>query len=511
MSNIAAYLFTRVRSHPDAPALTFGARTLSYGAFGDRIQRIAGALRAMPGVGRGDRVVLFMENRGEFLEVLFACWTAGLCAVPVNAKLHPKEVAHILGDSGAKVMFTSEALLDGIVAETAGWPTPVRIQVAGSDAYERLTLAEPIDCAQAAPTDTAWIFYTSGTTGRPKGAMLSHRNLLFMAMAYGADIERVAPGDTKLHAAPLSHGSGLYGLPHLFGGGHQVVLAGFEPDEVFDAFERHPRVTMFAAPTMITRLVGAAGPGGRFPGLRTLYYGGGPMYVNDLRRALDLFGPRLYQLFGQGESPMTITGLSKRDHEGDGDAGHLARLASCGLPRPGVEVRVVDAQGSDVPAGETGEVICRSDCTMTGYWNNPTATAAALRDGWLWTGDVGLVDERGYLSLRDRSKEMIISGGTNIFPRVIDEVRLIHPSVLECSVVGRPHPDWGEEVVAFVVRRPGSDVTPAELDALCIANIARFKRPKDYRLVDGLPKNNYGKVLKTSLRQQLSTEDRPHA
>jgi long-chain acyl-CoA synthetase len=204
---------------------------------------------------------------------------------------------------------------------------------------------------------------------------------------------------------------------------------------------------------------------------------------------------------------MTITGLSKRDHEGDGGAQHRALLGSCGTPRTGVEVRVVDESGRDLPVGEVGEVITRSDCVMAGYWHNPVATANALRDGWLWTGDVGSLDDRGVLTLRDRSKDMIISGGSNIYPREIEEVLLRHPAVLECSVVGRAHPDWGEEVLAFVVFRPGMSATSAALDEVCLDNIARFKRPKGYRFVAALPKNNYGKVLKTSLRQLLAQEN----
>jgi acyl-CoA synthetase (AMP-forming)/AMP-acid ligase II len=276
---------------------------------------------------------------------------------------------------------------------------------------------------------------------------------------------------------------------------------------VLAAFERHANVTMFAAPTMVTRLVNAAGAGARAPGLRTLYYGGGPMYVSDLRRALDAFGARLWQLYGQGESPMTISGLSKSDHEGDGGPAHLARLASCGIPRTGVEVRVVGEDGRPLAVGEVGEVVTRSDCVMAGYWGNPQASANALRDGWLWTGDVGALDEHGYLTLRDRSKDMIISGGTNIYPREIEEVLLRHPALLECSVVGRPHADWGEEVVAFVVLRPGHAVDERDLETLVLDHLARFKRPKAYRRVDALPKNNYGKVLKTELRRLLREEN----
>jgi long-chain acyl-CoA synthetase len=510
MANIAQYLFNRARSQPSAPAVTFADRSLSFGELVERSSRIAGALRGSAGLAPGDRVVLWMENRSEFLELLFACWTAGLCAVPVNAKLHTREALHIVGDCGARAVFTSESLAGDLTSELKALDAPPLLHVVGSQAYEQLVAASPIPCAQVSATDLAWIFYTSGTTGRPKGAMLSHRNLLSMSYAYYADIERVEPGDVKLHAAPLSHGSGLYGLPHLLGGGHQVIHNGFEPQDVLEAFQRYRNLTIFAAPTMVTRLVAAAGSASAFPGLRTLYYGGGPMYVSDLVKALDLFGPCLYQLYGQGESPMTISGLSKREHVGDRSAAHLALLGSCGTPRTGVEVRVVDDSGKDLPAGEIGEVVTRSDCVMAGYWNNPSATAAALRDGWLWTGDVGSLDERGYLTLRDRSKDMIISGGTNIYPREIEEVLLQHPAVLECSVVGRPHPDWGEEVIAFVVPRPEASLETQELDALCLSNIARFKRPREYRIVTALPKNNYGKILKTSLRDQLLKE-RNHA
>ncbi|MFM1992154.1 MAG: hypothetical protein RJA99_5111 [Pseudomonadota bacterium] len=505
--NIAATLLNRARSAPDRPALTAGDETLSFGAFVDRAARVAGGLRGEHGLAAGDRVVLCMENRLEFLVALFGCWIGGLCAVPANAKLHGREVAHIVRDCGAASVFTSEPLVEGIelALREDGLPRPA-VTVVGSAAWARLLAAAPAACADLAATELAWIFYTSGTTGRPKGAMLTHRNLMFMSLAYAADIEQVMPGDVKLHAAPLSHGSGLYALPHLFAGGHQVVLPGFDPLAVFEAFERWRNVTMFAAPTMVTRLVQSAGTSPHVPGLRTLYYGGGPMYVSDLRRALDVFGPRLWQLYGQGESPMTITGLSKADHEGDGDPAHLARLASCGIARTGVEVRILGEDGRPLPVGETGEVATRSDCTMAGYWNNPQATAAALREGWLWTGDVGSLDERGHLTLRDRSKDMIISGGSNIYPREIEEVLLRHPALLECSVVGRPHADWGEEVIAFVVTRPGHAVDDRDLESLLLEHLARFKRPKAYRRVEALPKNNYGKVLKTELRRMLREE-----
>ncbi len=504
--NIAQGLLARARMSPDEPAVTHGTATLDYRTLVDRVTRLAGSMRSTLSLDTGDRVALFMDNRVEVFETMFACWVAGLCVVPINAKLHPREVAYIVTDCAARVVFTTAANVDDLRAHVAGASTT--LEEVDSDRYASLMAGDPLACAEVTPTDPAWIFYTSGTTGQPKGAVLSHRNLLFMTMAYYADIEQVAPGQSMFHAAPLSHGSGLYALPHLFGGGHQVILDGFKPQEMLDLLKRYPAVSMFAAPTMLTRLVHAAGDADDAVGnLRIVLYGGGPMYVSDILKTMEIFGARLFQLFGQGESPMTITGLRPSDHAGERDEDHLARLGSCGTPRTGVEVRVVDDTGGDRPTGDLGEIVTRSDCVMSGYWNNPKATAAALRDGWLWTGDIGSIDERGYLSLRDRSKDMIISGGTNIYPREIEEVLLTHPAVVECSVVGRPHAEWGEEAVAFIVSRDGHPPTVDELDTTCLTRIARFKRPRHYRFVDALPKNNYGKVLKTELRRQLAQEN----
>ena len=505
--NIGLQLLYRARQYPNAPAVSVDGETTTFAQLGDRVSRIAASMRDSIGLAQGDRVLLWMENGREFIETLFACWVAGVCVVPVNPKLHGKEVAYICNDSAARAVFTTESFAQSAVEHLAAPGGRLNIFVAGSPGYEALVRAPAAHCCDVLPGDPAWIFYTSGTTGFPKGAVLSHRNLLFMILAYYADIEQVGPGQTMLHAAPLSHGSGLYMLPHLLGGGHQVILKKFDPIEVLQAFQAHHAVSMFAVPTMITRLVqGAVGIAGCAGNLQTITYGGSPMYVSDLLNALDVFGPRFYQLYGQGETPMTISGLNRREHAGPRDAAHLARLATCGVARTGVQVRVVDSAGADVPMYQPGEIITRSDCVMSGYWNNPVASAAALRDGWLWTGDIGSLDEAGYLTLRDRSKDMLISGGSNIYPREIEEVLLHHSAVLECSVVGRAHQDLGEEPVAFVVLRPGMSAVAADLDALCLEHIARFKRPREYRFVEALPKSNYGKILKTELRSLLQAE-----
>jgi long-chain acyl-CoA synthetase len=502
--NLAALLFDVARRQPEAPAVSDNAHSWSYREFAWRSSCLAGGLVAR-GLEPGDRVMLCMENCTEFFEVMFACWTAGLCAVPVNARLHPREVEHIAHDSGARLLVATPALAGALAPLDQSVETLGPIIATASADYAALPAHNaPMRPIETTSSDRAWLFYTSGTTGRPKGAVLSHRNLLFMCHCYYADIEMVDDRDTDLHAGPLSHGAGLYSLPHLLRGGHQVVLPHFDIDAIVEALQRHPRVSMFAAPTMLTRLVHApAVAAADLRNLRTIFYGGGPMYVADLERALQLFGPRLYQLYGQGESPMTITGLTKRMHADETHPRWRERLGSCGVPRTGVLVKVVDDHARELPPGEVGEVVTRSDCVMECYWQNPVATAETLRGGWLHTGDLGSFDEDGFLTLRDRSKDMIISGGSNIYPREIEEVLLRHPDLVEVSVVGRPHPEWGEEVVAFVVPRPGAEIASDALDRLCLDHIARFKRPRHYRFVGALPKNNYGKVLKTELRRLL--------
>jgi long-chain acyl-CoA synthetase len=235
-------------------------------------------------------------------------------------------------------------------------------------------------------------------------------------------------------------------------------------------------------------------------GIKTIVYGGGPMYVEDIRKALEVMGNRFVQIYGQGECPMCITALSRDQLVQHTHPRWLERIASVGVAQSLVEVRVADATGQVLPPGDAGEILVRGDPVMAGYWKNPQATAAALRDGWLWTGDIGSFDHDGFLTLKDRSKDVIISGGSNIYPREVEEVLLKHPAVCEVSVIGRRDAQWGEVVVAFVV---GDSVAPSALDALCLEHMARFKRPREYRFVDSLPKNNYGKVLKTELREML--------
>jgi long-chain acyl-CoA synthetase len=360
--------------------------------------------------------------------------------------------------------------------------------------------------------DTAWLFYTSGTTGRPKGVMITHRNLMAMGLGYFCDVDPVAADDAIVYAAPMSHGAGIYAIPHLIAGARHVVPAsgGFDATELFALGLQTGPMSLFAAPTIVKRLVDEAEARGHSPercaeSFKTIVYGGAPMYAADIQRALRVMGPRFVQIYGQGESPMTGTVLTRTHLADTAHPRHAARIASVGVAQTPVRIRVADAQGQDVPLGEVGEVLIAGDSVMAGYWRNPDASAAALRDGWLWTGDMGCLDADGFLTLKDRSKDLIISGGSNIYPREVEEVLLTAPGVAEVSVVGAPDAEWGEVVVAFVVLQPGAMVDAQQLDAHCMAHIARFKRPKRYEWVEALPKNNYGKVLKTALRERLKS------
>ena len=506
--NIAAWVERNGRTFADRPGISVGTRVhATYAEWAARARSIAGALAALPGMAPGERVAIAMTNRAEYLEALFATWHAGLFAVPINAKLHREEFRYILGHSGARLVFVSPDLLETIAALLPDLPELARIVVAGEDPWRRMVGHDGIDLVARAPDDPAWLFYTSGTTGRPKGAVLTHRNLLTASLSYFADVDWVSPRDAILHAAPLSHGSGLYALPHIAKGANNLIpeAGHFDPGEIARLLGHWPGVSFFAAPTMVTRLTASPEFAGTDHGnLKTIVYGGGPMYVADLLKAIDLLGPRFAQIYGQGEAPMTITALSKEMHADRMHPRWLERLGSAGVPRTDVEVRVVDGDDHDLPVGETGEILCRGDVVMRGYWRDEAASRDTLRGGWLHTGDIGSFDADGFLTLKDRSKDLIISGGSNIYPREIEEVLLRHPAVREVSVVGRAHRDWGEEVVAFVVATPGAAIAETELDRLCLEAIARFKRPRAYVFLEALPKNNYGKVLKTELRKRLA-------
>ncbi|SLN76646.1 class I adenylate-forming enzyme family protein [Oceanibacterium hippocampi] len=512
--NLAALLQRAGRADFNRPALVLGTDvTATYGALARDAAVLGRALRETLGLGAGDRVAIVMRNVPDYVTVLFGAWWGGLSVVPANAKLHPKEIDYILRDSGARVCFVTPDLAPSVEGTSAVADGQVRVIEAGSADWRVLLETEPLDEPLTVEADAmAWLFYTSGTTGRPKGAMLSHRNLFSMTACYFADVDAIGAGDCIVHAAPMSHGSGLYILPHVAQAAAQVIpeSGGFDPAEIFALMRAHRGLSMFAAPTMVHRLNVTAEQADPDTGnLKSIIYGGGPMYLADCKRAFALFGPKLIQIYGQGESPMTITALSRARHAEAIARGDDALLGSVGVAQMLADVRVTDEGGTPLPAGETGEVVVRGPQVMPGYWRQPDATAATIRDGWLHTGDMGAMAADGCLTLKDRSKDVIISGGTNIYPREVEEALLLHPAVREVSVIGRPVADWGEEVVAFVVPRPGATVGAADLDGHVRDHIARFKRPRHYRFLEALPKNHYGKVAKITLREWLDKETEP--
>jgi long-chain acyl-CoA synthetase len=506
--SLAHLLIRQAHVQPERVAILSG--TVPWATYGQWAARSAGLAQRLAAAGLvpGDRVILFMRNHPRYLELLWGAWWAGLVVVPVNAKLHTAEVEWIIDNAQAHWAFVTS---DVAPQRLSGLETQVDAESGEADALlAPVPDAFAIPVAERGPDDVAWLFYTSGTTGRPKGVMLTHRNLMTMGLTYCVDVDPVDAGDAIVYAAPLSHGCGLYAVPYVMAGARHVVpeSGGVDPAELFALGRAVGPLSTFAAPTIVKRLVGHAEAHGLTPedaaaSFRTIVYGGAPMYVADIEHALAVMGPLFVQIYGQGETPMVATALSRRHIADASHPRHRERLGSVGVAQTPVEVRVADEHGRDVAVGEIGEVLVRGDTVMAGYWRNPEATAAALRDGWLWTGDVGSLDADGFLTLKDRSKDLLISGGSNIYPREVEEVLLTAPGVAEVAVVGAPDPEWGEVVVAFVVPQPGQRIDEARLDAHCLERIARFKRPKRYHVVDALPKNNYGKVLKTELRARL--------
>lgn len=496
--NIANWLCQTARSWPERIAVFDGDAALhTYAALHQIVINRAQELAALHGVRRGDRVAIFAKNAPEYIEILHACWWIGAVVVPVNAKLHAREAEWIIENSGATLTYTDEGNL-----------------FATNGAIRELKVSAPV-AAQGALVppqmlgehDLAWLFYTSGTTGRPKGVMLSHGNLTYMSLCYALDVDSPQANDHMLYAAPMSHGAGLYMPAQMRAGGAHLVPAsrGFDSDEIIALARSRGNLVFFAAPTMVKRLIATSRQSGfNGEGIRTIIYGGGPMYANDIDEALATYGPRFVQIYGQGETPMTISALSRALVADDTHPRWRERRASVGTAQGCVSLRVTGADGAVLGPIQTGEICVNSPTVMLGYWNNRKATEEAVQDGWLRTGDLGHLDDEGFLYLTDRSKDVIISGGTNIYPREVEEVLLRHPAVFEVAVIGEPEPEWGEQVVAFVVLHPGQAATDADLENWCRQEIASFKKPKRYVFTGELPKNSYGKILKTELRRALA-------
>jgi len=463
-----------------------------------------------------------MRNRPEMLEAMYACFKGGYCLVPLNSRFTEDDVAYHVSDSGAAAVLTDAEGAEVVLGAIAGTQAAVRVVIAGTDTIpagafgpDEIVAATDDGPATVAVDrdDLAWLFYTSGTTGRPKGAMLTHGNLAFVTASWLADLTPMDEADVTLHAAPLSHGAGFHALAATARGAHQVIPAGtrFEPAAILELMVDVRVTNTWMVPTQIVmlldhladhtgdaRTMSEGAP--MLPDLRAVVYGGAPFAPADLRRALEVFGPVFVQLFAQGETPMTATVLPIADHAAALAGDRPERLASAGYPRPGMDVRVLGEDDAELPTGEIGEVCVQGPAVMAGYWQRPEESAEALRNGWLHTGDLGRFDEHGYLYLLDRAKDLIITGGSNVYAVEVEAVLATHPAVHESAVIGLPDRTWGEIVTAVVVGDPAAE---PQLRALCDDVLAGYKRPRRYCYVDELPRNAYGKVLKRELRGRL--------
>lgn len=505
--HVGRYLQRSARRYPSRPLWLLQDRSIPYSHGAERVARFAQSLlaRGKP----GDCVALLTSNRFEGLEAHLGVTSAGMVAVPMNPRLHASEHEFIVGHSGATVVVFSPEFgrhlleIRPRLANVHTWiaidhvsdgAIPYEACLAGGTPGFPDLVIEPDDCA--------WLFYTSGTTGRPKGAIQTHRVLITMIEQFLLAIAPTAGArDVMLHAAPVCHGSGSCLFPHVAVGAGNAFLNRFEPETFFDAVHRFRVTTTFLAPTMINRLISSdLAAEADTSSLKTVIYGGAPMHLGVLRRAMDAFGPVFAQIYGQGESPFTIASMRTDEHAAAIRENRVHHLLSAGRPTPGVDVRIVDDDDRVLPRGTHGEVCVRGDLVMPGYWNDAAASAETLKGGWLHTGDIGYLDEEDYLYITDRKKDLIISGGANIYPREVEEAISGHEAVAEVAVVGVPDQEWGESVKAYVVLRAGRKAEADEIIQFCKEKIASYKKPKFVTFVSDLPKNATGKILKRQLR-----------
>ena len=509
--NLGRLLSDTARRLPERPSLVWGDRQWSWAETAARVDALVAALRRR-GLGKGDRILVQAKNSNQMFESLWAAFTLGGVWVPTNYRLTPPEVAYLATSSGAKAMICDDSFPQHADAARQASPALQLIIAigkarAGELAYEDLVAEDAGAAVEAEEVDydhPCWFFYTSGTTGRPKAAVLTHGQLAFVTNNHLADL---MPGttaeDVSLVVAPLSHGAGVHLLSQVARGAKSVLTAGekFDEAEIWRLVERHRVSNMFTVPTILTRMV-------RHPAvdrvdhssLRYVIYAGAPMYRADQKEALARLGKVIVQYYGLGEVTGNITVLPRELHSLDDDA---MPVGSCGYARTGMEIVIKDSDGRRLPAGAQGEICVRGPAVFAGYHDNPAANAKALKDGWFHTGDLGRLDERGFLYITGRASDMYISGGSNVYPREAEEVLLTHPAVAEVAVLGVPDPEWGETGVAVVVLEAGESTTAEELLAFLTDKLARYKQPRRVFFWDELPKSGYGKVPKHLIRQQL--------
>jgi acyl-CoA synthetase (AMP-forming)/AMP-acid ligase II len=511
--NLGTLLTQTARLFPDRPALVRGEQVCTWAEMEQRVGAMAAALRAL-GVRKGDRILVQSRNNLQMFE---SCWIAfrlGCVWVPTNFRLTPPEVAYLAASSGANTMIVEDAFAGHTDAVRAASPALKHVVAigqprAGEHSYEDLAReyrAKPAGHETVGYDDPLWFFYTSGTTGRPKAGVLTHGQMAFVVANHLSDlIPGTTERDCSIAVAPLSHGAGIHALLNVARGAPTVLLASekLDPEAFWQAVEKHRVSNLFTVPTIVKMLVEhPAVDRYDHSSLRYVIYAGAPMYRADQKLALQKLGKVLVQYFGLGEVTGNITVLPPHMHSAD-DGDPDANIGSCGRPRTGMEVAILDADLQPVRTGEVGEICVRGPAVFSGYHDNPEATAKALRGGWFHTGDLGRLDERGLLYITGRESDMYISGGSNVYPREVEEVLLTHPGVAEVAVLGVPDRKWGEVGVAVVVRREGAQVDGQALLAHLDGRCARYRWPQHVFFWDTLPKSGYGKIAKKDIRQQL--------
>ena len=511
--NLAQLLRQTARQHPRLPGVILGEQRWSWSRIDARVDAMVAALRAM-GVGKGDRLLVHSRNNLQLFE---SCWVAfrlGCVWVPTNFRLTPPEVAYLGSSSGARVMIYEEgfgAHVDAVQQACAqlqsviciGSPRP------GESGYEDLvgrhSGAEAAE-AEVAHDDPLWFFYTSGTTGKPKAGTLTHGQMAFVVTNHLADlIPGTTESDCSIAVAPLSHGAGIHALLNVARGAPTVLMGSerLDPEAFWSLVERHRVSNLFTVPTIVKMLVEhPAVDRHDHSSLRYVIYAGAPMYRADQKLALQKLGKVLVQYFGLGEVTGCITVLPPHLHSLDDDD-PLRPVGTCGRARTGMEVAIFDEAMNRLPPGAVGEICCRGPAVFLGYNDNSLATSKALRGGWFHTGDLGRMDERGLLYITGRESDMYISGGSNVYPREVEEVLLTHPGVAEVAVLGVPDAKWGESGIAVVVPRQGVPVHAAALLSHLEGRCARYRWPSRFVFWDALPRSGYGKVAKKDVRQLL--------
>jgi len=497
---------------PHKTAIVFEGNQYSYGELDDRVKRLANGLRAK-GIGKGDRVGLLEHPCPEYIELYIAIPKIGAVLTPLNCRLAGREMEYIINDAEIKMLILGKEFIDVIHSIKSDLKTVVTYfcigdAPSGMCTYEELItgFSPEFQEIEIDDDDVAVQMYTSGTTGRPKGAMLTHKNLMSMYLSRIIDL-KLDEGDVFLSAVPYYHTAAEYALIILYIGGTLIIHSRFDPGKFLESIETGKVTVALGVPSMVNFLVQHMEKYPRdydMSSVKIFLYGASPMPVALLRKAMEAFKCSFLHSYGLTEASPGVTLLMPEDHNNilEGPEEKVKRLASCGKEIFNVEARVVSGQGIDVKPGEKGEIIVKGDNVMKGYWKLPEETAETIKNGWLHTGDMATVDEDGYVFIVDRKKDMIISGGENIYPREIEEVLYSHPSILEAAVIGVPDEDWGESVKAFVVLKEGEKASEQEIIDFCKKNLASYKKPKFVEFLDVLPRSAAGKVLKKELREK---------